>query len=89
MPMEHQQSYSFATKGIYYFLLCPPYKGVGRCLGPEGNGVSPGEGGEGGRAHQTGSEISHLAPARKEATWSRRKKERRARSDEKDPACTE
>jgi hypothetical protein len=25
-----------------------PNKGVGRCLGPEGNGVSPGEGGEGG-----------------------------------------
>ncbi len=25
-----------------------PYKGVGRCLRPEGNGVSPGEGGEGG-----------------------------------------
>ncbi len=24
-----------------------PYKGVGRCLGPEGNGVNSGEGGEG------------------------------------------
>ncbi len=25
-----------------------PYRGVGRCLGTEGNGVSSGEGGEGG-----------------------------------------
>jgi hypothetical protein len=25
-----------------------PYGGVGRCLGPEGNGVSSGVGGEGG-----------------------------------------
>jgi hypothetical protein len=26
-----------------------PYGGVGHCLGPEGNGVSSGEGGEGGQ----------------------------------------
>jgi hypothetical protein len=58
-------------------------------LGPEGNGVSPGEGGEGGSGPQTRSEISSQTPARKEATWSRRKKGRRARHDEEDPACTE
>jgi hypothetical protein len=29
-------------------MVAVPYKGVGCCLGPEGNGVSPGEGGEGG-----------------------------------------
>jgi hypothetical protein len=38
---------------------------------------------------QTRSEISSQTPARKEATWSRRKKERRARCDEEDPTCTE
>ncbi len=66
-----------------------PKKGVGRCLGPEGNGVSSGEGGEGGPGPQIEGEISSLAPARKEATWSRRKKGRRARRDNKDPACKE
>ncbi len=66
-----------------------PYGGVRCCLGPEGNGVRPGEGGEGGPGPQTRSVISSLTPARKEATWSRRKKERRARHDEEDPACTE
>ncbi len=45
-----------------------PYKGVGRCLRPEANGVSLGEGGEGGLGPQTRSEISSLVPARKEAT---------------------
>ncbi len=65
-----------------------PDTGVGRCLGPEGNGVSSGEGGEGGPGPQTRSEISSQLPARKEATWSRRKKERRVRHDEEDPACT-
>jgi CelD/BcsL family acetyltransferase involved in cellulose biosynthesis len=44
-----------------------------------------------GLAPQTGSEISSQLPARKEATatWSKRKKERRVRRDEEDPACTE
>ncbi len=41
-----------------------------------------------GQAPQTRSEISSLAPARKEAIWSRRKKKRRARRD-KELACTE
>ncbi len=42
-----------------------------------------------GRAPQTEGEISSLALARKEATWSRKKKERRARRDNEDPACIE
>jgi hypothetical protein len=66
-----------------------PYLGIGHCLGPEGNGVSLEEGRMEGRAPQTRSKITSLAPARKEATWSRRKKEGRARRDNEDPACTE
>ncbi len=66
-----------------------PYKGVGCCLGPEGNGVSRGEEGEVGPGPPDTREISSLAPARKEVTWSRRKKERGPRHDEEDPACTE
>ncbi len=66
-----------------------PYKGVGHCLGPEGNGVSSGEGGEGGLGPLDRGEISSLAPAREEATWTKRKKGRRARRDNEDPACTE
>jgi hypothetical protein len=48
-----------------------------------------GKGAKEGRAPQTRSKISSLAAARKEASWSRRKKERRARRDKEDPACTE
>ncbi len=52
-------------------------------------GSAQGKGAKEGRAPQTKSEISSLAPVRKEATWSRRKKDRRARHDNEDPACTE
>ncbi len=69
--------------------LSVSYGGVGRCLGPEGNGVSSGVGVREGQAPETSSKISSQTPARKEATWSRRKKARRARRDEEDPACTE
>jgi hypothetical protein len=48
-----------------------------------------GKGERKGQAPQTAGEINSLAPARKVATWSRRKKERRARRDNEDPACTE
>ncbi len=71
-----------------WLLLCPTTR-VGRCLGPEVNRVSSREGGEGGPGPQTRSEISSQLPARQEAPWSRRKKERRVRRDEEDPACTE
>ncbi len=62
---------------------------VGRCLGPEGNEVSSEEGGEGGPGPQAGRKISSQLPARKEATWSRKKKEGRVMHDEEEPACTE
>jgi hypothetical protein len=65
---------------------------TGRCLEPDGNGVSSkrGEGGvREGQAPQTRREISSQLPARKEVTWSRRKKERRVRRNEEEPACTE
>jgi hypothetical protein len=42
-----------------------------------------------GQAPQTRSEISSQLPTRKEATWSRRKKERKVSCDKEDPACTE
>jgi hypothetical protein len=42
-----------------------------------------------GQAPQTRSEINSLAPARRKATWSRRKKEGGARRDVEDPACIE
>ncbi len=53
-----------------------------------GSAEGKGEKEEEGRVPQAQSEIISLAPARKEATWSRRKKERRARRDNEDPACT-
>jgi hypothetical protein len=40
-----------------------------------------------GQAPQTRSEISSQTPTRKEATWSRRNKGRRARHDEEDPCA--
>jgi hypothetical protein len=63
-----------------------PFTGIGGCLGPEGNGISLDEGGMEGRAPQTRSKISSLDPAKKEATWSKQKKEGRARHDNEDPA---
>jgi hypothetical protein len=42
-----------------------------------------------GQAPQTRSEISSLAPAKKEATWSRRKKKKRRARRDKELACTE
>jgi hypothetical protein len=41
-----------------------------------------------GRAPQAEREISSHLPSRKEATWSRKKKEGRVRCDEEEPACT-
>jgi hypothetical protein len=42
-----------------------------------------------GQDPQAGREISSQLPARKEATWSRKRKEDQVRRDEEDPACTE
>jgi hypothetical protein len=55
--------------------VCPT-KGVGCCLGPDGNGVSPGEGGKVGPGPP--DKERDKQSRRKEAAWSRRKKERRA-----------
>jgi hypothetical protein len=52
-------------------------------------GSTPGRGMMEDQAPQTESKISSQLTARKEATWSRRKKERRVRRDEEDTACTE
>jgi hypothetical protein len=61
----------------------------GRCLGPEGNGVSSGERGEGGLGPPRGREDKQSTPTRKGATWRRKKKEAWVRRDEEGPACTE
>ncbi len=66
-----------------------PYKGLGVAWDLREMGSAQEKGAREGQASLTRSEISSLAPARKEATWSMRRKERRARSDEEDPACTE
>jgi hypothetical protein len=42
-----------------------------------------------GQAPQAGRKISSQLPARKEATWSRKKKEGQVRHDEEEPVCTE
>jgi hypothetical protein len=47
-----------------------------------------GKGAREGRPPHTEGEISSLAPAKKEATWSK-KKGRRARREDEDPASTE
>ncbi len=52
-------------------------------------GSAQGKGAREGQTPQTRSEISSPTPARKDTTWSRKKKERRARRDEEDPACTQ
>ncbi len=61
----------------------------GRCQGPEGNGVSLGEGGEGGPGPPEGRKDKHQRSARKEATWSRKKKERQVGRGKEGPGRTE
>jgi hypothetical protein len=56
---------------------------VGHCLGPEGKGD------EGGLGPQAEGKISSQLSTRKEATWSRKKKEGRVMRDEEEPAYTE
>jgi hypothetical protein len=52
-------------------------------------GSAQGKGVRENQAPQTRREISSQLPARKEATWSRRKKERRGRHEKEEPVCTE
>jgi hypothetical protein len=65
-----------------------PYKGVGCCLKPEGNGANPGEGGKGGPAPQTSSEIGSLTPARKEQHGAGGRRKEEPGVTRKGPACT-
>ncbi len=69
--------------------LTVPYKGVGVAWDLREMGSSQGKGVREGQGPQTRSKIGSLTRARKEATWSRRKKKRRAKCDEEDPACTQ
>jgi hypothetical protein len=48
-------------------------------------GSAQGKGVREGQAPRAGREISSQLPARKEATWSKKKKEGRVRHDEEDP----
>jgi hypothetical protein len=52
-------------------------------------GSARGKGVREGQAPQAGRKISSQLPTRKEATWSRMKKEGQVRRDEEEPACTE
>jgi hypothetical protein len=46
------------------FILTVPDKGVGRCLGPEVNGVSSGEGGEEGPSPQDKKQDKQSTPSK-------------------------
>jgi hypothetical protein len=50
-------------------------------------GSAQGKGVREGQAPQTRREISSQLPARKEATWRRKKKEEQVQHDEEEPAC--
>ncbi len=65
-----------------------PDMGAGHCLGPEGNGVSLGEGVREGPAPQEAGKISSQCSGRAEATWRRKKRNGQARHDEGGPAQT-
>ncbi len=52
-------------------------------------GSAQGRGVTEGQAPQGAETISSQLPARKEATWGRKKKEGQVRCDEEEPACTE
>jgi hypothetical protein len=52
-------------------------------------GSAQGKGVREGQAPQGVGKISSQLPARKETTWSRKKKKGRVRRKEEEPACTE
>ncbi len=63
---------------------------MGRCLGPEGNGVSlGGGGGREGPVPQEAMKISSQCSARAEETWKRKKRNGQVRCDEEGLARTE
>ncbi len=57
---------------------------AGCCLGPEGNGVSSGEGGEGGLAPQEAGKISSQCSVRARTTWARTRRTRGEGPDKSD-----
>ncbi len=62
---------------------------AGCCLGPEGNWVSLGEGGEGGPALQEAGKISSQCSVRAGTTWARTRRNGQDRRDEGGSARTE
>jgi hypothetical protein len=61
-------------EACYAAIVVVPDMESGRCLGPEGNGVSLGKGVREGPAPQKTGKKSSQRSGRKEATWSRKKK---------------
>jgi hypothetical protein len=75
-------------QGDFLFCLCPKQEWhVAWDLREMGS--AQGKGVREGQAPQARREISSQHPARKEATWSSKKKEGRVGRDEEEPACTE
>ncbi len=66
-----------------------PEMGAGRCLGPKENGVSLGEGGEGGPIPQEAREISSQCSTRAGTTWTRTKRSGQVGHDEEGSVRTE
>ncbi len=60
-----------------------------RCLGPEGNGVSSREGGEGGPGPPNKEGDKQSTPSKEGGNMEQEEEEGRVRRDKKKPACTE
>ncbi len=58
-------------------------------MGPEGNGVSSREGGEGRPGPPDGEGDKQSTPSEEGGNMEKEEKEGRARRDEEEPACTE
>jgi hypothetical protein len=56
-----------------------PDMGVGHCLGPEGNGVSSGEGGKGGPSPPGSREVKQLLLSEGKGNMEKEEKERASR----------
>jgi hypothetical protein len=62
---------------------------AGPCLGPEGNGVSSGEGGEGAPGLPRRGEDRQSTPSKKGDNMEKEEEGRTGGRDEEEPACTE
>ncbi len=76
------------TTNLAHMLIVPDRE-AGRCLGPEGNAVSLGEGVREGLAPKEARKISSQCSAREEVTWRRKKRNRGVRREEGGLARTE